>query len=718
MQPIVPKGYDINQFPKALNANQLAVREVTATLAKSNESIEQTKNVMRDSIGRYPTFFVAHFGLDPLKGIQEKFFPPGHTVKQGGGTGNTLSIAQEIMAYQNPSAESVGLTLPVVIVIVNGFLRIPYEQAENKEREIERLRFVEKAIFELNYRPTRDSIEAGKQLPKFNDMGRGGMKRVLSNHVHSGQFLYGAGKELGYTNPQGPVLKYIFLERPHEEGGFKIILKPIIDYYQRAYRGKPKDFWIFSSKHRLGVETDKNYGDDHYVVKVFEVDPVTGAPNGKFYAVARAPIPQYQGNPGFLLAKVKKFLFPEIYLLSAGVALKSSEREEHYKQQLENAKNMWTGIPDKRKTPISYVIEQKYNYPFKQGSEPPQNPSVGLTTTPINGVRFMLQPTGIEDAMRRILDINHPAGNAIERWFVNDLMQATVVPTPPNRYKYMKYSIDQAQWKQLETRYIKTVEVVYLLMDNPALHSEGINGITITNAVNSPSGTTIKQRLWGDGSWLINTPSPIYTQYLRDAIKIFNYAGWPQAAPQEIFSAAIDDEQDLNVIINMFNNYMQEVATVAPGQMYTPESFNGRLTSMISVAGAGMQSSSQAGLPNYNFGFNRGVTIPYHVHPHVGDPIHPNGYPHAGKTKMVVHRGGQETIKKQRYHKGARTVISGKTVSATTTFNMPVITPAPAMVTTQSTPTGQIGQTQMTMGIGAGVIGIAAALSAYQYLRR
>ena len=111
----------------------------------------------------------------------------------------------------------------------------------------------------------------------------------------------------------------------------------------------------------------------------------------------------------------------------------------------------------------------------------------------------MLQPTGIEDAMRRILDINHPAGNAIERWFVNDLIQATVVPTPPNRYKYMKYSMDQNQWKQVETSYTKTVEL-YLLMDNPALHSEGINGTTITNAVNSPSGTTTKQRLWGDES--------------------------------------------------------------------------------------------------------------------------------------------------------------------------------------------------------------------------
>ena len=700
MQPIVPKGYDINQFPKALDASQLAVREVTATLAKSNESIEETKKLITAQISQYSTFFVSHFGLDPLKDMQDKFFPPGHSVRQGGGTGNTLSIAQELMAYPDPSAESVGLTLPVVINILNGFLRIPHEQAENAERQKDRMRFVEEAIFKLDHRPTRDSIEAGKQLKHFDKMGPGGLNRRISQHTHTGTFLYGNGKVFGYTNPQGPVMNYIWLERQHTDG-FKVILKPIIDYYQAAYRGTPRDFWIHTSKHRLGIEVDKNYGADHFVVKVYQVDPVTGAPTGRHQAVARAPISSYDGNPGFLLAKVKKVLFPEMYLISAGVALKSSEREKHYEKQLENAKNMWTGIPDKAKTPISYVIKQKYNYPWGgQGSTPPEAPNIKKTTTPINGVQMMLQPTGIEDAMRRILDIGHPAGNAIERWVVNDLIQATVVPTPPNRYKYMKYSMDQNQWKQLETRYTKTVEVVYLLMDNPALHLEGINGITITNAVNSPSYRIGKQKLWGDDSWLIATPTPIYTQYLTDALKIFNYAGWPQSAPQEIFSAPIDEEQDLNIIINMFNNYMKEISTVSPGQMYTPESFNGRLTSMISVAGAGMQSSSQAGLPNYNFAMVKGVNIPY------------------AKPKMLTHRGNTETIKKQRYHKGSRTVVTGKSTTPTTAFSMPVITPSPQIVTSSSSANTPLGQTQVTMGIGVGVIGLAAAVSAYQFLRR
>ena len=173
---------------------------------------------------------------------------------------------------------------------------------------------------------------------------------------------------------------------------------------------------------------------DIMLLKVYKVDPVTGAPAGQFYAVARAPITQYQGTPDFLLAKVKKVLFPEMYLLSAGVALKTSEREKHYEKQLENAKNMWVGIPDKPKTPVSYVIEQRYSYPnvFNTPNQPPTSPGLNTTTTPINGLRIYLQPTGIEDAMRRILDVNHPSGNAIERWAVNDLLQGALVSSPPS----------------------------------------------------------------------------------------------------------------------------------------------------------------------------------------------------------------------------------------------------------------------------------------------
>ena len=706
MQPIVPKGYDSNQFPPALDASQLAVREATATLAKAKESIESTKKLVNEQLNRYSNFFVPHFGLNPLKGIMEQFFPPGHSVKQGGGAGNSLGIAQEIMAYQNPSPAENNLKLEVIVAIVNGILVIPEREAAIQKSNTERLRFVEEAIFKLDFRPTRDAIVAGRTLEGFDwPANRGGMGKKLSNQVNRGKFIFNQGNNKfsnGYKIASGE--KNIYMEKDHADG-FSVLVKPTIDYYQDVYHGTPKQFWQYTSKHRLGVEVDEAYGKGYYVVKVYKVDPVTGAPAGQFYAVARAPITQYQGNPGFLLAKVKKVLFPEMYLLSAGVALKTSEREKHYEKQLENAKNMWVGIPDKPKTPVSYVIEQRYSYPnvFNTPNQPPTSPGLNTTTTPINGLRIYLQPTGIEDAMRRILDVNHPSGNAIERWAVNDLLQGALVSSPPNKYQYMKYSVDQNNWNQLIERYYNTIKTVYALLDNPHLHAGGINNTTFIQTLNNGAHTLPKKKMWGDDSWLINEPTPLYTQYLQDAVKIFNYAGWPQAAPQEIFSAAIDEEQDLNVIINMFNKYMSENTPISPGQMYVPESFNGSLNSVISVAAQGAQQTGQAGLPNYNFGFDSRV----------------NAGSLYKKTPMLVHYTNRDAIKKQRYHKGAKTVVTGRTEQATSAFSMPIITPIEANIPrVRGSMDTTIGQAQLTKTIGYGSIGIAALVGLYQLVRR
>ena len=712
MQPIVPKGYDANQFPPALDASQLAVREATATLAKAKESIESTKAIINKQLSLYSNFFTAHFGLNPLKGIKEKFFPPGHTVKQGGGAGNSLGIAQEIMAYQNPSPAETNLKLEAIIAIVNGVLVIPERQAAIQKSSTDRLRFVEEAIFKLDFRPTRDAIIAGKNLEGFNQpANRGGMGKRLANQVNKSRFIFHLGNNKfsnGYrlSSGDGKVRQKIgYVEKDHADG-FSVIVKPTINYYQDAYHGTPKQFWQHTSRHRLGVDIDEQYGKGFYVVKVYTVDPVTGAPSGRFYAVARAPITQYQGNSGFLLAKVKKVLFPEMYLLSAGVALKTSDREKYYEKQLENAKNMWTGIPDKTKTPVSYVIEQTYSYPnvFNTQNKPPTSPGIETTTTPINGLRIYLQPTGIEDAMRRILDLTHPSGNAIQRWTGNDLMQATLVSSPPNKYQYMKYSVDTNNWNRLVERYNKTIKVVYALLDNPNLHAGGLNNPIFIKTLNNGSGTLDRQKMWGGDSWLIKEPTSNYTQYLQDAVKIFNYAGWPQAVPQEIFSAAIDEQQDLNILINMFNNYMRENTPIAPGQLYVPESFNGSLNSILSVAGQGAQGTGQGGLPNYNFGFDNRV----------------NSATLYSKAPMLVHYTNTAAFKKQRYHKGARSVVTGRTAQATAAFSMPIITPARPEVTSRvsNSISAELGQAQITKTIGYGAVGIATLVGLYQIVKR
>ena len=304
MQPIVPRGYNINQYPKALDSSQLAVREASATLNKAAESVDATRNIIESIIndGNYSKFFSGHFGTKPLQAIKAMYFPQGHTVKQGGGTGNTLSIAQEMMEYKNPSPTDYGLKIEVLIALLNSILRIPAQQADDSGLRQKRLEFVEAAVFKLDTRPTRESMVAATQLP-------GNWKPHISKYTNTGNFKLGAkygyvqGAKVGNTAP-------VWLERPHS-AGFNIILKEVINHYEEVYQihsttTTPRHFWEANSKKRLGVEIDPKFGKDNYTVKVFNVDPATGAPRGRGRAVARAPVTNYQGNPGFLLAKVKQ----------------------------------------------------------------------------------------------------------------------------------------------------------------------------------------------------------------------------------------------------------------------------------------------------------------------------------------------------------------------------------------------------------------------------
>jgi hypothetical protein len=283
------------------------------------------------------------------------------------------------MLYQNPSPADYGLKIEVLVAILNGILRIPSQQSNDVDLRKKRLGFVEAAVFKLETRPIRESMVAARGLP-------GNWKPNISKYANTGYFSMGTkygyvqGAKVGNTSP-------VWLERPHS-AGFNIILKEVINHYEEVYQihsttTTPRHFWEANSKKRLGVEIDPKFGGDNYTVKVFNVDPATGAPRGRGRAVARAPVTNYQGNPGFLLAKVKQNLFPEVYLLSDGVAMHEGGREDHYKDQLLNAKNMWEGIPDKAKTPIACVIEQSFGYPYVKDQPAPKNPSQN-TTIPVN----------------------------------------------------------------------------------------------------------------------------------------------------------------------------------------------------------------------------------------------------------------------------------------------------------------------------------------------
>lgn len=700
MQPIIPKGYNINQFPPPLDSTQQAVADEIKAGSSKTSSVETNKAVVLAILSKYKSFFIPHFGTNMLSGIMTLYFPSGHQVKQGGGAGNSLGIAQEIMQYENPSPTESGLTLAQVIALLNSILQMSKPTTGLSTAEIAAHSNTKDAVFTLKVRPTRDAIVALKSVPSGSVVKSTGKVVLIGNTKPSDYIktnLFNKTK-YRYTEATGNLLKAFMLQMSHPDG-FDVLPEFVLQYYQEAYKGTAPQFWQYTSKHRLGVEVDEKFGRGYYTVKVFSVDPVTGAPRrANSLGVARAPISQYEGNSGFLLSKVKQSLFPEMYLLSEGVVAGTKQREEHYKDQLINAKNMFQGIPDKLKTPIASVVQQSYSYPYFQGQDPPKNPGPQTTTTPVNGVRVYLQPTGIEDAMRRILDISHPKGNAIEKWFVNDLTRARVSAEAGTKYKYTQ-SYNSTQWNNIISRYTNVVKAVYSLMDNPHLLREGINGQTLASTTNSPSGTNNRKVMWGDNHWLVTTPTPIYTQYLLDVKKVFEYADWPKGTPQEIFSAPVDDHQDVSMVLGVFKNYMKENLTIAPAQIYTPETFNGTISSKIYVTPSNAQGTGQGGIPEYMFVFDKRPSIA-HI-----------------KSKVLTFTGSKQTTKLQTYSKNSRTVVSKRPTSSNELISMPQIKPLYSQGSMRGATSPPLSDINIGVGVSVGAVALTVAILGYKHLK-
>ena len=244
MQPIIPKGYDINQFPPALNATQTGVAEEIRANSSKVTTVEGQRKLILAILNKHSAFFVPHYGTNMLSGIMKNHFPAGHTVKEGGGAGNSLSIAQEIMEYKNPSAEQTGLNIGVITALLNSILQIPKIESGTSSNQASVNQQIMDAVFTLDVRPTRDSIIAIQQVPSGAKIASTGKvlfigKQKLSTYIKTNLFNKG---QYQYTNPVGNLLKQFMFKKPHREG-FDVLPEAVLDYYQDAYKGTPKQFW-------------------------------------------------------------------------------------------------------------------------------------------------------------------------------------------------------------------------------------------------------------------------------------------------------------------------------------------------------------------------------------------------------------------------------------------------------------------------------------------
>ena len=115
-------------------------------------------------------------------------------------------------------------------------------------------------------------------------------------------------------------------------------------------------------------------------VALYRVDPFTGAPTKK---VAIEDVVAY-GAAGTesTYSPLLRALFPEVYTLEAGVNYQVGDTRSDTETN-SKALNMWNGVADKLHTPSSIASQDG----------------------PVTKIAVYLQPTGIEDAMAKLVKV-------------------------------------------------------------------------------------------------------------------------------------------------------------------------------------------------------------------------------------------------------------------------------------------------------------------------
>lgn len=635
MTSIAPPGTDTSKWPKAMGAQQLAVRESAAKVKIANDNIEKNKQLINGITERYKAFFVAHFGIPPIDGIYKMYYQ-GKTVKQGGGPGNALAIAQEIMEYTNPSAAEYGLTKETVIGLTTAMCRFYDLYNIKQQADAEAQGFLEAAIFQLEYRPSAEAVQAfGKDL----------VSSLKAKIGKPGSNYY------GFTST--------VIKQHSVHSHIRLNAENILKYYGKAYSRTPSYFWEFTAKHRIYAEAHGALGD-LVTIKVAEVDAATGAlGRGNKYSVGT-----FNPTPGLtqdlVLAQFKEYMFPEMFLLSAGVVVDAQQRESLYADQLKSASNLWTGIPDKANTPYAVVLDQQFQYPKASGVVTQPGPT---TSKPISMLSIYMQPTGIEEAMKKILDVNYP-GNAIEQWFTKSYIAGVTASGKSLPYTT---AVSPEEWSNRTKAVPAIMKSLYAVLNHPGLYRRGIAFIDeMINAAGQPDvGDVAMSFVMGDAK-----PQDKSSKTALEHVKlIMSYANWPTAQPQLLFQAPFDDQRDILTLTGLFNRYMNENHAVAPPSMYLPEAFNGRISARAAIT---IEGGSKSAVTRGSFALPGGKsTESVENTKHTFGFMKGSSYPMKRSRTYPLYQAGSTSVYVL-YSRNAKTVLSKTPLADVTMSNLPM----------------------------------------------
>jgi hypothetical protein len=546
-----------------------------------------------------------------------------------------LAIADEVMNYANPSAAEHNVRKESVLVVIGAL-----PQKYNIETKITNLtttikNLAEKVIYEVEGKPDPDSykiyFEGAEKLPidKIQVDQRPGYAApnvwqrnwgyTTLRHTQTGNHFsnYQIKGDLVRNKTNTYALNQAAWADVNNTS-INYYVEGIQQFYFNAYSKGPQHFWQTVAAHRLMAEFDSKYSRSWLVVKLVKVNPNTGAPMGRGVPVAAAPYNQYPSDTYRLVSEVQQTMFPDVPIAEPGKNPKVlTDTTNYYAKELLEAQQIWKSSYQKEKTPVVSIVMQDWKMPistygpshvrqtyksltyyrgmpYSVGSplREKQVAAVGpiskLPVKPIAVMRILyyLQAPGTEEAMERLLIGTEIRPSAPEIWY--------------------------AEKKPSQEHYNKVVKGVYAILDNPWIYMRARNDLFTykarlpppaeaqqTQTLNEYEAHLTAEEIFGnyyndvfDFEYIRPASDGIEWQkkfgrkpvgdtelatLLTDIKRVFEIARWPTIAPTKLFSAPVNDEQDLLFVRTKMNQALEGPDYPKPREMYLPETLNRKL---------------------------------------------------------------------------------------------------------------------------------------------
>jgi hypothetical protein len=633
----IPSGFSIDSYPVDTSSSVFSELERSAALMNTQTATSsQAVSIAKQEMALNKTnFWVSHFGHDAIRGVASAFFSTnGQYDESKDGPSEILRVANELLAYKNPSynastslsneqlldsLEQIRSVLSNIVVANKLTIRKEQTNSELMDKAI-------RAVYGMVKRPT---MGVYSHLPKHSSVptlypSRGG---VISSNL----------EKTGITLHAGPIKSEVEAQlgkKEHPEG-YTLYPKNILTFYHNAYSTKsPQDFWNYLSRYRIALEVGGNKNPGLIVVRLIEVDRMTGAPRNQGLPVASAPSTEYNGIEGSLLSKVKASMFPEVFTLESGTTAKTDSMSTHYASELKNLRMMWSGMAGKDRTFRTTIVTSEFTTTTQQSTDLNSNP-LETTSVPVEKMAIYLQPAGVREAMLRLvnMDGSRPGEmNAVVKWVTTDLMGQVQEVGEGSQLKFATASVNKKELSEKTQLISATIDTIHNILINPmvyekgyhALGDKGIGHLVRDQAIRSPVVQSVK--------------------------KVFAYSQWPTGSPIKAWESPVNDLSDVTVTIATIDKHLRDNQVVSIKELPIPEGFNGRFVSQPIISKIEGQAAGLA------FDFKR--TSPGTAYPMTRP-----------KDEYTVYRANYYTIKKTlRVYSKAKGLITGKTYSKSPDF--------------------------------------------------